>query len=144
MTTCALHLRTDWSGRPDRIMESDLIDFFLIVIFFFCYFITVMRRQSKTTETKYQGSFRFSGSKIWNTFPPELRGEHDLTKIKKRGFDKHLKLQANGRNIVGQQHATLLGPKCCVCLHGTTTMLALVAYSLKRVKLLGPCKRTQH
>ena len=29
-------------------------------------------------------------------------------------------------------------------LHGTTTMLALVAYSLKHVKLLGPCKRTQH
>ena len=33
---------------------------------------------------------------------------------------------------------------CCVRLHGTTTMLALVAYSLKPVKLLGPCKRTQH
>ena len=33
---------------------------------------------------------------------------------------------------------------CCVRLHGTTTILALVAYSLKPVKLLGPCKRTQH
>ena len=30
-----------------------------------------------------------------------------------------------------------------VNLHGTTTVLALVAYSLKPVKLLGPCKRTQ-
>ena len=54
------------------------------------------------------------------------------------------KAHANGRNIVDQQHATLLGPTCCVRLHGTTTMLALVAYSLEPVKLLGPCKRTQH
>ena len=30
----------------------------------------------------------------------------------------------------------------CVRLHATTTMLALIAYSLKQVKLLGPCKRT--
>ena len=37
-------------------------------------------------------------------------------------------------NIVGQQYALLLGPTCCVRLHGTTTMLALVAYSLKPVK----------
>ena len=51
---------------------------------------------------------------------------------------------ANGHNIVGQQHATLLGPTCSVRLHGTTTMLAIVAYSLKPVKLLGPYKRTQH
>ena len=43
-----------------------------------------------------------------------------------------------------QTDATLLGPTCCVRLHGTPTMLALVAYSLKPVKLLGPCKRTQH
>ena len=106
-----------------------------------------------------------------------------------------LKPHANGHNIVGQQPATLLGPTCCVHLHGTTTMLvllgtcclqfetgqtfrpmqtdptllvnitqhcwaqhvasvcmepqqcwyflALVASSLKPVKLLGPCKRTQ-
>ena len=54
---------------------------------------------------------------------------------------------ANGRNIVGQQHATLLGLTCCVRLHGTTTMLALVAYGLKPVKLLDPYlprKQTQH
>ena len=43
-----------------------------------------------------------------------------------------------------QTDATLLGPTCCVRLHGTTTMLALVGYSLKPVKLLGPCQRTQH
>ena len=55
-----------------------------------------------------------------------------------------LKAHANGHNIVGQQHATLLGSTCCVCLRGTTTMLAPVAYSLKPVKLLDPCKRTQH
>ena len=37
-----------------------------------------------------------------------------------------VRAHANGRNIVGLQHATLLGPTCCVRLHGTTTMLALV------------------
>ena len=71
----------------------------------------------------------------------------DVPKIFKRIFSvdsPHIKAHANGRNIVGQQHPTLLGPTCCVRLHGTTTMLALVAYSLKSVKLLGPCKRTQH
>ena len=31
-------------------------------------------------------------------------------------------------HIVDQQHATLLGPTCCVRLRGTTTMLVLVAY----------------
>ena len=30
-----------------------------------------------------------------------------------------------------------------ICI-GTTTVLALVVYSLKPVKLLSPCKRTQH
>ena len=48
-----------------------------------------------------------------------------------------LKAHANGRNTVGPNI-------CCVHLHGATTMLALVAYSLKPVKLLGPCKRAQH
>ena len=36
-----------------------------------------------------------------------------------------VKAHTNGRNIVGQQQETLLGPTCCVGLHGTTTMLAL-------------------
>ena len=77
-----------------------------------------------------------------------------------------IKAHANGRNK-SQHCCMLLGffcQQCCVhlhgpksltgfkssihnkcqhCLHGTTTMLALV-YSLKPVKLLGPCKRTQH
>ena len=38
----------------------------------------------------------------------------------------------------------IVGPKCCVRLHATTTMLALVVCSFKPVNLLGPCKRTQH
>ena len=29
--------------------------------------------------TKYQGSFRFSGAKIWNTLPLALKSKHDLT-----------------------------------------------------------------
>ena len=31
--------------------------------------------------TKYQSSFRFSGDKIWNTLPLDLRSEHDLNKF---------------------------------------------------------------
>ena len=44
-------------------------------------------------------------------------------KLNKRGF-KLLKARANGRNILGQQEATLLGPACCERLH---TMLCVVA-----------------
>ena len=29
--------------------------------------------------TKYKSSFRFSGAKIWNTLPLDLRREHDIT-----------------------------------------------------------------
>ena len=48
-----------------------------------------------------------------------------------------LKAHANGRK-------PMLGPRCCVRLHGTATILALVACSSKLFKLLkGPCKRTQ-
>ena len=59
-------------------------------------------------------------------------------------FFVHLKAHANGGNIVGQQHATLLGPTCCVRLHGTTTMLALVAYSLRPVATTLLANNTQH
>ena len=31
--------------------------------------------------TKYQGSFCFSGAKIWNTLPLELTREHDINKF---------------------------------------------------------------
>ena len=31
--------------------------------------------------TKYQSSLRFSGDKIWNTLPLDLRSEHDLNKF---------------------------------------------------------------
>ena len=44
-----------------------------------------------------------------------------------------LKTNANGRNVVGPNTAVT----CCVRLHGTTTMLALVACSLKPIKLLA-------
>ena len=54
------------------------------------------------------------------------------------------KTHANRPSIVCQQYATLLDPTCCVRLHGTTTMFALVVSSLRPVKLLGPCKWTQH
>ena len=45
-----------------------------------------------------------------------------------------LKPRANGRNIVGQQHPTLLDVTCCVRLH---TLLHVVAKSLKPVKLFS-------
>ena len=64
---------------------------------------------------------------------------------------KSLKAHANGLNIVGRQHPTLLGPTmlwldASVCMEPQQYwhLLALVAYSLKPVKLLGPCKRTQY
>ena len=40
--------------------------------------------------TKYQGSFRFSGTKIWNSLPLDLRRTHDLNKSKS-GLKKHLR-----------------------------------------------------
>ena len=48
---------------------------------------------------------------------------HDVPEIDTKD---DLKAYENGRNIVGQQHATLLGQTCCVGLDGTTTMLAFV------------------
>ena len=87
-------------------------------------------------DSLYSEMFRFSIKKMeWNDINcPVL-----------------LKAHANGPNIVGQQHPTLLGPTmlwlvASVCMEPQQCwlLLALVAYSLKPVKLLGPCKRTQH
>ena len=50
-----------------------------------------------------------------------------------------LKPHANGRNIVGQQLPTLLDIICCVLY----MLLEVVAQSLKPVKRLSTCKRTQ-
>ena len=55
-------------------------------------------------------------------------------------YSGNFKAHAIGPNIVGPNNVVT----CCVRLNGTTTMLAHVAHSLKPVKLLGPCKRTQH
>ena len=62
-------------------------------------------------------------------------------------FLKIIKAHANGRNIVGQQNATFLGPTCFICLHGTTTMLTLVGtccVQFETGQAFGPSKRTQH
>ena len=65
-------------------------------------------------------------------------------------LELNFKAHANGPNIVGQQQSTLLGPTmlwlvASVCMEPQCWhLLALVAYSLKPVKCLGPCKRTQH
>ena len=55
-------------------------------------------------------------------------------------FLTNIRFQTNERNIVGQQLPTSLDVTCCVRLH---TLLHVVAQSLKSVKLLGTCKRTQ-
>ena len=44
--------------------------------------------------TKYQGSFRFSGAKIWNTLPLALRSEHDLNKFG-FGLKRHFRSKPN-------------------------------------------------
>ena len=57
------------------------------------------------------------------------------------GRSRSLKAHANGRKIVGQQHATLLRPTCRVRLHGTTAMLVLVGtccVSFEAVKAFRP------
>ena len=49
---------------------------------------------------------------------------------------EEIKAHANGRNIVGQQVPTLLGPTCCVRLH---SMLALVASCWHLLDVVGWC-----
>ena len=50
-----------------------------------------------------------------------------------------IKFNANGRNFVGQQHATLLGPTCCIRLHD---MLALVVTSWMLLRVLWLTSQT--
>ena len=52
----------------------------------------------------------------------------------------NINLRANGRIIFDQQRPTLFGVTCWVRLQ---TLLHVVAQSLKPVKFLAPCKRTQ-
>ena len=51
-------------------------------------------RLSLARTTKYQGSFRFSGAKIWNTLPLALRSEHDLNKFG-FGLKRHFRSKPN-------------------------------------------------
>ena len=57
----------------------------------------------------------------------------------------YVKPLANGRNVVAHRLPTLLHVTCCVRLHTPCCMLLGVvsAQSLKPVKLLATCKRTQ-
>ena len=61
--------------------------------------------------------------------PQDLPTEAELVPNSTKRVEPH----TNGSNIVGPNNVVT----CCVRLHGTTTMLALVAYSLKPVKLLA-------
>ena len=47
-----------------------------------------------TTTCKYQGSFRFSGAKIWSTLPLALRSEHNLNKFG-FGLKRHFRSKPN-------------------------------------------------
>ena len=61
-----------------------------------------------------------------------LRDFSDVIKhLKWSGYN--FKAHASGPNTVGPNNVVT----CCIRLHGSTTMLALVAYSLKPVKLLA-------
>ena len=73
--------------------------------------------------------------------------------LQKAQYDAASKLSVKAQACKRTQHCwpttpNIVGPNnvvtCCVRLHGITTMLALVAHSLKPVKHLGQCKRTQH
>ena len=44
--------------------------------------------------TKYQGSLCFSGAKIWNTLPLDLRREHDINKFA-FGLKRHFRSKPN-------------------------------------------------
>ena len=44
--------------------------------------------------TKYQGSVRFSGAKIWDTLPLALRSEHDLNELG-FGLKRHFRSKPN-------------------------------------------------
>ena len=58
----------------------------------------------------------------------------------------YLNPHENGLNIVGQQLPTVLDVTCCVRLHTLlhdVVCLGVVAQSLKPIKLLATCKRTQ-
>ena len=44
--------------------------------------------------TKYQGSFRFSGARIWNALPLALRSKHDLNKFG-FGLKRHFRSKPN-------------------------------------------------
>ena len=48
--------------------------------------------------TKYQGSFRFSGAKIWNTLPLDLRREHDINKFA-FGLKRHFRSKPNWASL---------------------------------------------
>ena len=48
--------------------------------------------------TKYKGSFRFSGAKIWNTLPLDLRREYDINKFA-FGLKRHFRSKPNWASL---------------------------------------------
>ena len=47
-------------------------------------------RLPQARTSKYQGSFRYSGAKTWNTLPSDLRNVRDMS-LFKSGLKKHLR-----------------------------------------------------
>ena len=95
---------------------NEVDSLFLMKCCFFCY-KQFLRRYCKGERVSpgFSGAFKFDPA-----------CSNFLAGLLKELKNLNIKAHANGRNIVGQQHATLLGPTCCVRLHGTTTMLGLV------------------
>ena len=123
--------------RKNPPLEVETFRHFCHHEFFFYFFLS-----NCTCLQTSQRSQRLLGQFWIKSLATALWVKH-LTFVKSEILEA-VKAHANGRNIVGQQRSTLLGLTCCVRLHGTATVLALVACSLRPVKLLGQCKRTQH
>ena len=80
--------------------------------------------------TKYQGSFRFSGAKFWNTLPLDLTSEHDINKKKSRNIlamDPPLREETLCRQNFSQTHtsepAGRLSKFCWECLISEQSIL---------------------
>ena len=57
-----------------------------------------LRRKPLAKTIKYQGSFRFSGAKFWNTLPLDLTSEHDINKKNRGVFWQWIRHRARKRS----------------------------------------------
>ena len=63
--------------------------------------------------TKFQGSFKFSGAKIWNTFPLYLRSEHDIDKVS-FGLKRHFTSKQKALHIKAELSLSFVILSCTI------------------------------